>query len=108
MRSTCVLEARSTEQDTLLRASIARWSTGGGECRAVAARVLACSALAAFAALNDAITDGALAESGSGAETGATKRMTAPTVAGAGAGGFLVVRGGVAKDEAFEDETSSA
>jgi len=54
------------------------------------------------------LTDGALAESGSGAETGATKRMTAPTVAGAGAGGFLVVRGGVAKDEAFEDETSSA
>jgi|LauGreSuBDMM15SN_2_FD.fasta_scaffold432519_1 hypothetical protein len=67
---------------------------------------------AAFAALNAAVTDGSLAESGSGAETGATKRMTAPTVAGAGAGagagGFLVVRGGVAKDEAFEDETSSA
>jgi hypothetical protein len=102
------IELHAAELGTLLRAAIAQLSAGDGECRAVAARVLACSALAALAALNPhaALADGALAESGTGAETGATERTTAPTgaVAGAGAGfgGFLVVRGGVAKDAAFE------
>ena len=52
--------------------------------------MLARSALAALAALNPhaALADGALAESVTGAETGA--------------GGFLVVHGGVAKDAAFK------
>ena len=53
-------------------------------------------AAAASAALNRhaALADSALAESGADAETGATERMTAPrgAVAGAGFGGFLVVR----------------
>eukprot|EP00900_Chrysochromulina_parva_P011458 jgi/Chrpa1/20312/Chrysochromulina_OHIO_Genome00021172-RA len=79
-------------------------ATGGG-CRGsepVQATLPAAEVLSSDATLHPAPSESgfaqtgriALAESGAGAETGATERMTAPrgAVAGAGFGGFLVVR----------------